>query len=110
MGRGAGTIINSDRLHLLVLHTLTANTVTTSGAAPVEWNLVRIGQFTIGGKEIRKRTALAKSLAELEAALGKEVDGILGNDILNQWDSLTLDYKKRALGLGCSSAEDRYER
>ncbi|MGA2595003.1 MAG: helix-turn-helix transcriptional regulator [Bryobacteraceae bacterium] len=104
------TIINSDRLQLFVLHTLTANTVTTSGAAPVEWNLVRIGRFTIGGTEIRKRTALAKGLGELEAALGREVDGILGNDVLNEWDSITLDYKNRALALGCSSDEDRYER
>jgi PadR family transcriptional regulator, regulatory protein PadR len=103
------TIINSDRLHLAVLHTLTANTVTTSGAAPVAWDLVRLRQFTIGGQEIQKRTALAKRLGDLEAALGQEVDGILGNDVLNQWDSVTLDYKNRKLLLGCSD-ENRYER
>jgi hypothetical protein len=103
------TIINSDRLHLFVLHTLTASTVTTSGSVPVEWQLVRVGQFTVGGKDIQKRTALAKSISELEAALGREVDGILGNDILTQWDFVTLDYKKRKLVLGCSD-ESRYER
>jgi hypothetical protein len=79
------TIVNSDRLHLAVLHTLTASTITTSGSVPVEWNEVRLRQFSVGGREIKKRTVLAKSLAAIEAALGQEVDGILGNDVLNQW-------------------------
>jgi len=73
------TIVNSARLHLFVLHTLTPSTVTTSGSAPVAWNLVRIGQFTVGGEQIRKRAVLAKSLRDLEVALGQQVDGILGN-------------------------------
>jgi hypothetical protein len=103
------TIVNADRLHLFVLHAFTASTVTTSGAAPVAWNLVRIGQFTVGGQEVRKRTVLAKSLRDLETALGREVDGILGNDVLNQWDAVTLDYKNRKLILDCSG-ENRDER
>jgi len=103
------TIVNSDRLHLFVQHTLTASTVTTSGSAPVTWNLVRIGQFTVGGEQIRRRTVLAKSLRDLEAALGQQVDGILGNDVLNQWDAVTLDYKNRKLTLECSG-ENRDER
>jgi len=103
------TIVNSDRLHLAVLRTLTASTVTTSGSVPIEWNLVRIDELTVGGRQIRQITALAKSLRELEAALGQEVDGILGNDILNQWDAVTLDYKKRKLMLKCSG-DNRYER
>ena len=104
------TIINSDRLHLSVLHTLTASTVTTSGSAPVVWNLVRLRQFAIGGQEIQKRTALAKGLKELETALGHEVDGILGNDVFTQWDFVTLDYKNKALVLGCSGDDSDYER
>ena len=103
------TVINSDRLHLSVLRTLTASTATTSGSALVEWNLVRLEQFTVGGQAIRTRNALAKSLGDIEASLGQEVDGILGNDVLSQWDSVTLDYKNRKLMLGCSG-EDRYER
>jgi len=99
---GSDTIVNSDRLRLSVLHTLTARTITTSGSAPVEWHEARLGQFTVGGQEIKKRTVLAKSLAEIEAALGQEVDGILGNDVFNQWGSETLDYKNRKLALECS--------
>jgi hypothetical protein len=45
---------------------------------------------------------LAKSLKALEAALGQEVDGILGNDVFNEWGSVTLDYKSRKLTLECS--------
>jgi hypothetical protein len=103
------TIVNSDRLHLAVLHTLTASTVTTSGSAPVEWNEVRLRQFSVGGREIKKRTVLAKSLAGIEAALGQQVDGILGNDVFNQWGAVTLDYKNRKLALECSG-ENRDER
>jgi hypothetical protein len=96
------TIVNSDRLHLPVLHALRAATATTSGWAPVEWSMVRLDRFTIGGRQIPKRTALAKSLHEIEAALGQQVDGILGNDVLDQWGSVTLDYKNRTLALDCA--------
>ncbi|MBV9302661.1 MAG: aspartyl protease family protein [Acidobacteriaceae bacterium] len=101
------TIINSDRLQLLVLRAMTASTATTSGSLPLQWELVNVRQFGLGNTKIRNIGALSRSLRAVEQGLGREIDGILGNDILNQWDSVTLDYKKRMLVLGCSKQEAR---
>jgi hypothetical protein len=97
---GGKTIINSDRVLLPVVQQIRTGTVTVTATETMDlWSVVRVNSFGVGGTEFRDSRILSRSLRLLETQLGQELDGIFGNDTLQLWDSVSLDYKHRALVL-----------
>ncbi len=99
------TVVNGDRLDLPLVRSSTARAVTAAGPALLRWKLVRAERLTVGGKSFTGLRLMAKSLRDLEQAFGREVDGILGNDVLMRWDSVKIDYKNGRLVLQGESDE-----
>jgi hypothetical protein len=94
------TMINADRLALLVVGEIQTSPVTVSSAEPINsWKVVKIQTLGLGKKELRDLNVLSRSLPQLEAQLKTEVDGILGADVLGAWDSVALDYSKKTMTL-----------
>jgi hypothetical protein len=101
------TIVNSDHVLLPVVQQIRASAVTVSAAEPKDlWNVVRVKSFTVGARDLSDSNLLSHSLRSLETQLGREVDGILGKDVLSLWDSVSLDYKHRVLVLERSNCPE----
>lgn len=94
------TMINSDRVSLPLVQQIHTGFVTASSSEPLQlWNVVRIQSLKIGSAEIRDSNVLSRSLRSLESQLGRELDGIIGMDVLRLWDSVSLNYKAKVLAL-----------
>jgi hypothetical protein len=94
------TMINSDRVTLPVVAQIHTGIVTASTTEPLQtWNIVNVKSLAIGSAEVRDSHVLSRSMRSLETKLGKELDGILGIDVLRLWDSVSLSYKRKALVL-----------
>jgi hypothetical protein len=94
------TMINSDRVILPMVQQIHTGIITASSAEPLQlWNVVRIQSLKIGSAEIRDSNVLSRSLRSLESQLGRELDGIIGMDVLRLWDSVSLNYKAKVLAL-----------
>lgn len=50
-------------------------------------------------REWPKRMVAAADLTQIHRALGKEIDGVLGQDLLREFTSMQIDYKARTLTL-----------
>jgi hypothetical protein len=94
------TVINSDHLSLPFVTQIRTGIITASTAEPLQpWNVVDVKSLRIGSVEVRDSQVLSRSMRPLEARLGQQLDGILGTDILQLWDSVSLNYKGKALTL-----------
>jgi len=94
------TMINSDRVILPLVQQIHTGIVTASSTEPLQlWNVVHIQSLKIGSAEIRDSNVLSRSLRSLESQLGRELDGIIGMDVLRLWDSVSLNYKAKVLAL-----------
>jgi len=106
------TIINSDRIALPTKRTLQSQILTVTGSAvPVVMKVVNLYSLKLGKMEIRNLEVVSRSLAVIEGDLKTEVDGILGVDLLEAWDSVQLDYRGKVLTLGsCNPCDSDTER
>jgi hypothetical protein len=92
------TVINSDRVSLPFVTQIRTGIITASTAEPLQpWNVVDLKSLRIGAVEVRDSQVLSRSMRLLETRLGQQLDGILGTDILQLWDSVYLNYKSKAL-------------
>ncbi len=97
---GSFTIVNSNRISLPRVGRKEARvTVTVFGAQGGDWQPVQIGGFTIGSVTMSGVQVISRDLSFLEAAFGREVDGVLGNDLLSFWGKVDIDYRHGRLVL-----------
>ncbi len=91
------TIVNTDRLDLPIIRKIKGAGITATGSTTTRWQLVGLDKLEIGEQTVTRLQVMAKSLSQLEMAFGREVDGILGNDVLVRWDTVKIDYKSGRL-------------
>ena len=65
-----------------------------NGAFSAEGRKVGISDLTIGGRHLNAMSFLAVDLSDLERECGKEIDGIMGADLIREL-GLEIDLKKR---------------
>lgn len=95
------TFINLDRMALPIKRDFSSGIVTITGRDVSRvWKVVNISSMKLGQVEIRNLEAVSRSLASVENDMKMEVDGILGSDLLNAWDSVQLDYRAKVMSLG----------
>jgi hypothetical protein len=51
----------------------------------------------LGGRTWRDRPVVAMNLAEVSRAYGRRIDGLIGQDLLSEFASVTIDFKARRL-------------
>jgi hypothetical protein len=101
------TIINSDRLKLPRVRQLRAGMIDVSGVISLDWEIVKLDHMTVGMTEVQNSEALARTLQALETQIGLPLDGILGNDVLMLWNSVSLDFEHGILLLERSACKGK---
>lgn len=71
--------------------------------------LLASGRYTeatldLGGRVWRNRSIVGMNLEEVSKAYGRKVDGLLGQDILREFERVTIDYRGNRLLLTSSAA------
>jgi hypothetical protein len=97
---GGFTVVNRDRVALPQAGLKEVRTtVTLAGSEDGHWQQVKIKSLTIGSVTMTGVQVVSTSLQNIEAAVGREVDGILGNDFLTLWKVVDIDYQHGKLVL-----------
>ncbi len=70
------------------------------GRGAGEWHglLVR-ADLKIGPRRFPEQAVMATDLSPVSRNLGRRIDGVLGQDVLSQFDAVTLDFKEKELVL-----------
>jgi len=53
-------------------------------------------EFTLGHKHIRQQV-FRSDLSDISKTIGMKIDGVLGQDILSHFESVTFDYRRRVM-------------
>jgi Aspartyl protease len=63
----------------------------------------------LGGRLWRGRSVIAMEMEEVSRAFGQRIDGLLGQDLLREFDRITIDFRARRIVLssGVPSSVDR---
>ena len=78
------TVLNIDRAKELGM-TSGANATTTSAEGTISGKLVKHNELTVGGAPVHNIKVYETSLNHLEISIGRNIDGIIGYDILNNY-------------------------
>jgi len=54
-------------------------------------------KFQIAAKQWRNRIVLLKNFEQVSRAYGRRIDGILGQDILSEFDRVSIDFRNRKI-------------
>jgi Aspartyl protease len=104
---GGTTMINSEWVSLPLVRQIWTGAVTVSAAERLElWDVVHVKSLRLGTAELHDSEILSRNLQFLEKQLGRPLNGILGNDVLRLWDSVSIDYKRKVLVLERSHCWD----
>jgi hypothetical protein len=94
------TMINSDHVTLPLVRQIRTGVVTVSSTEALDlWNIVRVKSFLVGTADLHDSNLLSRSFRPLENQLGVEIGGLLGQDALRLWASVSFDYKRKVLVL-----------
>jgi Aspartyl protease len=63
----------------------------------------------LGGRMWRGRSVVAMEMEEVSRAFGQRIDGLLGQDLLREFDRVTIDFRARRIVLsrGVASSDER---
>ncbi|MDW3210940.1 MAG: aspartyl protease family protein [Reichenbachiella sp.] len=78
------TVLNIDRAKELGM-TSGSNATTTSAEGTISGKLVKHNELTVGGAPVHNIKVYETSLNHLEISIGRNIDGIIGYDILNNY-------------------------
>ena len=53
----------------------------------------------LGGRTWKRRSVVAMNLGEVSEAFGRRIDGLLGQDLLREFERVTIDFRARTLRL-----------
>ena len=78
------TVLNIDRAKELGMSS-GSNATTTSAEGTISGKLVKHNELTVGGAPVHDIKVYETSLTHLEISIGRNIDGIIGYDVLNSY-------------------------
>lgn len=91
------TVLNIDRAKELGM-TSGSNATTTSAEGTISGKLVKHNELTVGGAPVHNIKVYETSLNHLEISIGRNIDGIIGYDILNSY-VVSMNYDTKTIEL-----------
>lgn len=91
------TVLNIDRAKELGM-TSGSSATTTSAEGTISGKLVKHNELTVGGAPVHNIKVYETSLTHLEMSIGRDIDGIIGYDILNSY-VVSMNYDTKTIEL-----------